>query len=122
MGRAAEKIVAEGGLVFSHAYDRGEPGAVGCGRIQRLNGRFATWTLDDGVQGPFRSLAEALDENDMEFVSQFCTEIIAPELSAEEVVALLYSEPQVDGHRFRVNGEEWESRAAGGFRRAGTQA
>jgi len=116
MSRAAEKIVAQGTLVYSHAYDRGEPGRAGCDRVHRLNGRFATWTLDDGVQGPFQSLEEALDETDMEFVSQFCTEITAPELSADQVVALLSSEAEVDGHRFRINGEEWEYRVASGFR------
>ena len=117
MDQAAEKIVAEGDLVYSHAYDRGEPQRAGCDRVYRLDGRFATRTLDDGIEGPFGSLEEALDETDMEFVSEFCTEITAPELSAQQVAALLYSEPQVDGHRFRVNGEEWEYRVAEGFRR-----
>jgi hypothetical protein len=122
MGRAAEKIVAQGELVYSHAYDRGEPGRAGCDRVHRLDGRFATWTLDDGVQGPFYSLEEALGETDMGFVSRFCTAITAPELSAEQAAALLYGETQVDGHRFRINGEEWEYRAAGGFRRVGPAA
>ena len=98
MNRAAEKIIAQGTLVYSHAYDRGEPGRAGCDRVHRLNGRFAVWTLDDGVMGPFDTLEEALDEADLEFVSQFATEITAPELSAEQVAALLYSEPQADGH------------------------
>jgi hypothetical protein len=53
----------------------------------------------------------------MEFVSAFCTEINAPELSADQVAALLYNDPQVDGHRFQINGEDWEYRVAGGFQR-----
>jgi len=115
MSRAAEKIVAKGAVVYSHAYDRGD-GRAGCDRVHQLGAQFAVCTLDDGVVGPFDTLEEALDEADLTFISAFATEITAPALSAEEVAAMLYSEPDVDGHLFRINGEDWEYRKTGGFR------
>jgi hypothetical protein len=116
MSRAAERIVAKGAVVYSHAYDRGD-GRAGCDRVHQLGAQFAVCTLDDGVVGPFDTLEEALEEADLTFVSEFATEITAPALSAEEVAAMLYSEPDVDGHVFRINGEDWEYRKTGGFRR-----
>lgn len=121
MLRTEVHYVADGPLVFSHAYDRREPGPASCDRVHRLNGQFALWTLDEGIQGPFSTFEEALEEADLLFVSEFAMEITAPELKAEQVAAMLYSEPRVDGHRFRINGEEWEYRVDGGFRQVGSR-
>jgi hypothetical protein len=121
MNRAAEKIVAKGEVVYSHAYDRGD-GRASCDRVHRLGSQFAAGTLDDGVIGPFDTLNEALDEADLAFVSAFATEITAPALSAEQIASMLYSEPDVDGHVFGINGEKWEYRNATGFRRLDRRA
>jgi hypothetical protein len=120
MSRTAKKIVTLGTLVYSHAYVRPEVGRAGCDRVHRLDGQFAVWTLDDGIMGPFDSFEEALDEADLLFVSEFATEITAPEMTADQVAARLYGEPQADGLHFRINGEEWVYRVAGGFRQVGS--
>lgn len=116
----AEKIVAKGEVVLSHAFDRGD-GRAGCDRVHRLGRQFAVQTLDDGVIGPFDTLEDALDEADLVFVSAFTTEITAA-LPAEKIATLLYSEPDYDGHVFRVNGEKWEYEKASGCRRLDPRA
>jgi hypothetical protein len=117
-----DQIIDQGEVVFSHDWDSGAPG-VGAGseQVYLWKGRFFIYSLDCGKFGPFASLDEALQEQDLLMVTSATTSIQCTLLEANELAKRL--ECDEDGYEIEINGESWVYRAAdGGFTRSSAKA
>lgn len=117
-GELTDRIIDEGKVVFSHDWDSGGPGAgAGSEQVYLWERRFAICSLDTGNAGPFGSLDEALQEQDLLTVTGATTSIHCSMLSSKELVKRL--ECDEDGYEIEINGESWIYHAgAGEFKRA----
>src|SRR4051812_44298077 len=81
------QIINEGGGVFSHDWDSGGPWAgAGAQKVYHWEGRFAVCSLDFGyTAGPFDSLDEALDEQNLLAVNSATVSVTCYEFSAAEL-------------------------------------
>src|SRR5262245_12894913 len=105
-----EQIIAEGKVVFSHNWDSGGPGAgAGCERVYHRKGKFVICSLDFGTAGPFASLDEALQEQNLLTVTGATTSIDCLMVASTELATRL--ECEEDGYQIEINGELWVYRA-----------
>jgi len=124
-----EQILRKGKVVFSHDWNSGGPGAgAGSEQVRFWNGMYAVHSLDSGNAGPFASLDEGLQEQDLLEVTNATTAIHCSMLSAKDLakrlnccldVDLLH-EDGIEENRFEIklNGEAWVYRAkTGNFKR-----
>jgi hypothetical protein len=111
-----EEICENGDLVFSIAWNSGNPGSgADCYIAYCWNDRYAV--ACDGLYGPYDSLDAALKENDALLMVTPATESIdCDSMSGEEVATMLWcesDEPLV----ITINGEEWKFGSGAGFQR-----
>jgi hypothetical protein len=112
-----DRIIDAGKVVFSHDWDSGGPGAgAGSDQVYHWKGKFVSCSLDFGNAGPFTSLDEALQEQDLLTVTGATTGIQCSMLSASEIAKRLHGDEE--GFEIEINGEAWVYRAeAGEFKR-----
>jgi hypothetical protein len=105
--RLRDQIIDAGECVFEHEWDSGGPGAgAGVERVYRWKGKFAFSSADNGRAGPFNTLDDALEAQDLLRVTDASTSIYCSLLKGDELAGQMTCEE--DGCLVTVNGEPWE--------------
>jgi hypothetical protein len=117
-----DQIIDAGECVFEHEWDGGGPGAgAGVERVYRWRGKFAFASADNGRAGPFNTLEDALQAQDLLHVTDASTGVYCSLLTAQELAGQMTCEE--DGCLVAVNGETWGyNQQAGSFERQASRA
>ena len=112
-----DQIIDAGECVFEHEWGSAGPGAgAGVERVYRWKGRFAFSSLDNGRAGPFNTLEDALQAQDLLHVTAASTSVYCSLLKAQELAGQMTCEE--DGCLVTVNGDLWRyDQQAGRFER-----
>jgi hypothetical protein len=109
-----EQIIEKGKEVFSHDWDSGGPFAgADSEKVFRWKGKFAVCSDSSGNDGPFSTLEEALESQDLLQVTGATTCIVCTMLTPEELAKRLECDEE-DGYRIGINGEAWVYKAKAG--------
>jgi hypothetical protein len=115
-----DQIIDSGECVFEHEWGSTGAGA-GVERVYRWKGRFAFASADNGRAGPFNTLGDALQAQDLLHVtdastSVYCSLLKAPELAGQMTCG-------EDGCLVAVNGGLWKyDQQTGRFERQASEA
>jgi uncharacterized protein (TIGR02996 family) len=107
-----EYIIEEGEMVYELEWDSGGPGAgAGVNSVHHWKGKYVS-SSDNGHEGPFNSLDEALEEDDGLLCVNSATGCInSSVMSAKEIAKRLVCYEK-DGFEVQINGQYWVYRAA----------
>lgn len=103
---SVDRIIDRGDCVFTHDWDTNSPGGgAGSEQVYCWKGEYAIASTDYGDSGPFDSLEEALQEQDLLLVTGATTSIDCTEIGTEDLAArLLFDDPPSS---ICINGERW---------------
>ncbi|MFQ5994089.1 MAG: hypothetical protein ACE5K1_03265 [Acidiferrobacterales bacterium] len=98
-------VAHEGVAVFIHYWDSGDNG-IGAGNETIFQWRGLYWgmTSDLGLNGPYRSLREALEQNALLDVTDATESITCNEVSTDDLLERLVIVSAKPGQRVQING------------------
>ena len=106
------EILENGEEVYSLYYDGNSPGCSGGSSVYQRQDKFAVSSSDDCQQGPFNTLDEALDANElMLHVTEVTTDVSCTMLTTQELLRKL--KRHGDNLKVRLNGETWTYKERG---------
>lgn len=103
-----QEIVESGDCVYALCWDSGAPGAgAGQESVHHLDGRYVYASVDLGVEGPYRSLEEAIERhNQLVIITSAVTAVESSQRSDAELLPLL--RPTESGLAISINGNLWQ--------------
>jgi hypothetical protein len=103
----ADVIVEEGDLVLTHSWDSESPGSgAGAVSVYTMAGRYAVHDFEVGNEGPFDSLAEAMQAMDVGIINMSSTDIDADGMTADQLLPLFGVEVD-EGFVLYINNDPW---------------
>jgi hypothetical protein len=113
-----DRLTGEEKPVFSVHWDSGAPGAGGdAEHVYRWGDGYVVLFSDGEDESVYTTLREAIEETELNYVTEVTQEIDSSEMSSEEIGALLRTHEE-GSYRVLINGELWQSVGPGRFEKA----
>jgi hypothetical protein len=114
-----DRLIGEEKPVFSIHWDSGAPGAgADSEHVYRWGDGYIVLFSGGEDETVYPTLRDAIEESGMNLVTGATQEITSSQLRSEEIAALLQTDEEEESYRIVINGESWQAKGSGEFRRA----